>query len=134
MLIAADAMINIIDRQQPRSAKFRAEFQALRPPSVTTWAAFVEAMALLSQIGGWSLQCKLWELVQAGLIRLHFADETEQRRMTELMEQYQDRPMDLADASLVAASETLSDPHVLTQDNGFYGYQRFGHSPFEVFP
>jgi uncharacterized protein len=134
MLIDASAMVNIIDRQQPRSAEFRTQFQALRPPAVTTWAAFAEAMSLLAQIGGWSLQCKLWELIQAGLIRLHFADETEQRLMAELMEQYQYLPMGLADASLAAASETLSEPRILTQDSNFYVYQRFGHSPFEVVP
>ncbi len=134
MLIDANAMVNIIDGQQPRSVEFRAKFQALRPPSTTTWAAFAEAMYLLARIGGWQLQCKLWELVQAGFIRLHFSDETEQQRMVELMEQYQDRLMDLADASLVAASETLSEPSILTQDSDFYIYQRFGHSPFEVIP
>jgi len=134
MLIDANAIVNIIDSQQPRSAEFRAKFQALRPPTVTTWAACAEAMSLLAQIGGWSLQCKLWELIQAGLLRLHFADETEQRRMAELMEEYQDRPMDLANASLVAASEMLSEPRILTQDSDFYLYQRFGHSPFEVIP
>ena len=134
MLIDASTMVNIIDGKQPRSTEFRAKFQTLRPPSVTTWAAFVEAMHLLARIGGWSLQRKLWELIQAGFIRLHFSDDTEQQRMAELMEDYQDLPMDLADASLVAASETLSEPRILTQNSSFYIYLRFGQSPFEVIP
>ncbi len=42
--------------------------------------------------------------------------------------------MDLADASLVAASETLDDPQILTQDSDFYFYMRFWRDPFIVFP
>lgn len=73
MLIDANAMVNIIDAQQPRSAEFRAEFQAQRRPFITTWAALVEAMYLLARIGGWSLQRRLWDLIQAGQVQLHIA-------------------------------------------------------------
>ena len=36
-----------------------------------------------------------------------FPSNEEEERMQALMEQYQDTPMDFADASLVAAAETL---------------------------
>lgn len=39
---------------------------------------------------------------------IHFSSEEGQLRMQALMEQYRDLPMDLADASLVAAAEVLN--------------------------
>jgi len=54
--------------------------------------------------------------------------------MRELMEQYRDRPMDLADASLVAAAEASGDKRIFTIDSDFYIYQWNGREPFEVVP
>jgi len=54
--------------------------------------------------------------------------------MRALMRDYADTPMDLADASLVAAAETLRQRRVFTVDKHFYVYrQRLGHA-FEVVP
>ena len=43
--------------------------------------------------------------------------------MRRLMEQYRDTPMDLADASLVTAAETLRLTRIFTLDSGFYVYR-----------
>ena len=43
--------------------------------------------------------------------------------MAVLMEKYQDRPMDLADASLVAAAERLGIRQVFTVDGDFQIYR-----------
>ena len=42
--------------------------------------------------------------------------------------------MDLADASLVVAAETLRLSRIFTLDTDFYIYQREGNQPFEVVP
>jgi predicted nucleic acid-binding protein len=44
-------------------------------------------------------------------------------RMATLMEQYQDRPMDLADASLIVAAERLGVRRIFTLDSDFYIYR-----------
>ena len=54
--------------------------------------------------------------------------------MQALMEQYEDTPMDLADASLVAAAEVLGISRIFTTDSHFYVYQIGGKRPFEVVP
>ncbi len=133
-LIDANAMVNLIDRNQPRSAEFRTAFDGLRPPRATTWPAFTEAMYLLLGIGGWPLGRRLWDYILLDAIRFHFPDETETRRIVDLMEKYKDRPMDLADASLVAAAETRNDPRILTQDSDFYIYRFQEARAFEVIP
>jgi predicted nucleic acid-binding protein len=89
-------------------------------------------MYLLGRIGGWPLQRNLWQFVESGTLIFHASSTAEQVRMRALMEQYHDRPMDLADASLVAAAETRGDRRIFTIDGDFYIYQWNGQEPFEV--
>lgn len=58
----------------------------------------------------------------------------EQLRMRALMEQYRDTPMDLADASLVAAAEARVEKRIFTIYSDFYIYQLNGREPFDVVP
>ena len=51
-----------------------------------------------------------------------------------LMRQYRDSPMDLADASLVAAAEKLNLRRIFTLDDHFYAYRINGTHPFTVVP
>jgi predicted nucleic acid-binding protein len=75
-------------------------------PLVTTWPCFAEAMYILRRELGYHGQEALWQLHVAGQLSIHESDIAEQERMRMLMEEYRDIPMDLADASLVAAVET----------------------------
>lgn len=54
--------------------------------------------------------------------------------MLALMRKYSDTPMDFADASLVAASETLEQRRVFTMDSHFYVYRQRQGQAFEVVP
>lgn len=54
--------------------------------------------------------------------------------MLALMRKYSDTPMDFADASLVAASETLEQRRVFTTDSHFYVYRQKQGAAFEVVP
>ena len=80
------------------------------------------------------MERKLWDFILLDIIRFHFPDEAETHRIVYLMEVYRDRPMDLADASLVAAAESLDDPRILTQDSDFYIYRYRDNLTFEVLP
>ena len=65
---------------------------------------------------------------------IHDADVAECKRMKVLMEQYKDTPMDLADASLVAAAESLRLRRIFTLDSDFYVYRIKDKDAFEVLP
>ena len=52
--------------------------------------------------------------------------------MAQLMAQYHDRPMGSADASLVAAAESLSWRQVFTLDGDFYNYRLNDGTTLEV--
>lgn len=54
--------------------------------------------------------------------------------MRVLREKYKDTPMDLADASLVAAAEQLNLKRIFTLDSDFYVYRINDRDAFEVVP
>ena len=101
---------------------------------LTTWPAFSEAMHLLGRIGGWPMQRSLWQYVVESALVFYTLTTADQLRMRALMEQYHDRPMDTADASLVAAAEATGESRIFSIDRDFYIYQRHGSEPFEVVP
>ena len=53
-------------------------------------------------------------------------------QLFELMEQYQDRPMDLTDASLVLVAERTGARQILTLDSDFLFYRIGNQDTFEV--
>lgn len=54
--------------------------------------------------------------------------------MRELMDRYQNVPMDLADASLVVAAEVLQVGKIFTLDADFHIYRIKDSIPFEIVP
>ncbi len=89
-------------------------------------------MYLCHRGGGYPAQAALWRLRAAGRLAIHDLTAGQADRMAELMQQYQDRPMDMADASLVAVTESLSLPRIFTVDGDFYFYRLADGSVLEV--
>ena len=65
---------------------------------------------------------------------MHELTAAEGDRMAVLMAQYQDTPMDLADASLVVVAESRALRRVFTTDADFYVYRLADGSALEVMP
>ncbi len=106
----------------------------LSRPLLTTWPCMSEAMHLLNNVGGHFAQDVLWSYVLDGLVDIHESGLAERARMRELMAKYKDTPMDLADASLVSAAETLKQQRIFTLDRHFYAYRLANGNAFEVVP
>lgn len=107
---------------------------ALPVPLVTTWPCFSEAMYLAGRTGRWQMQALIAELIIAGTLKIHTSSEGETVRTLELMRIYQDRPMDLADASLIALAETAGYTRIFSIDSDFYIYRLADGSALEVVP
>jgi len=103
-------------------------------PLLTTWPCFTEAMYLLGEVGGSTYQGELWRLRAAGRLILLELRDAEVDRMAMLMDKYRDTPMDLADASLVAAAEARSFRRVFTLDSHFRIYRLQDGSILDVVP
>lgn len=107
---------------------------ALPKPLVTTWPCLSEAMHLTGREGGWSMQKLLAKYLTTGFLRLHAPAPSETTRILQLMEQYADRPMDLADASLVALAETAGYARIFSLDSDFYVYRLADGTALDVMP
>ena len=89
---------------------------------------------MLGKVGGYRYQAALWKLLTAQRLVLHNFTSAEIERMGILMEKYQDTPMDLADASLVAVAESRSLIRVFTLDSDFHIYRLIDGAALEVVP
>ena len=135
ILVDTGPLIVLIDRGQGESHIRCVEaYQQFTGSLMTTWSCFTEAMYFLAELQGWNAQRILWQFVDRQALLLHDADWQECQRMRELMEKYQNVPMDLADASLVAAAETLKLKRIFTLDSDFYIYRYQDKAFFEVIP
>lgn len=133
-LTDAGPLIALIDADEPDHERCVAALDRLRLPLVTSWPAFTEAMYLLGRAAGWNGQRALWRLVQRGDLELAAPSADASARAAHLMERYADRPMDLADATLVALAEERDDNRVFTLDADFHVYRFKGRRRFVVVP
>jgi len=134
-LTDASPLVALINAKDQAHAKCLAALPSLPAPLLTTWPAFTEAMYLLFSYGGSPAQKALWSYVQDGVLTFHTLGPVELARMPELMDQYRDRPMDLADASLVATAEVLGISCIFTLDSrDFHIYRLKNTGTFEVVP
>jgi len=123
-----------VDADDIHHARCLAKLPALTGPLITTWPCLTEAMHFLGKARGWEAQAALWQFVRRGALQLHVPGVGEESRIEELMEQYRDTSMDLADASLVAAAAVLNRQRIFTLDSHFYAYRFDGQHAFEVVP
>ena len=101
-------------------------------PLLTTWPCFTEAIYLLGSVGGFRYQSPLWGLYTSGRLHLHDRTRVEIERMVALMNQYQDTPMDLADASLLVVAESRAIARIFTIDKDFYLYRLADGSTLDI--
>jgi predicted nucleic acid-binding protein len=133
-LTDAGPLIALIDASEPDHERCKALLANIKLPLLTTWPAFTEAMYLLGRAGGWQGQEALWRLVLRDDLVIANASPESNRRASQLMERYADRPMDLADATLVALAEEREITRIFTLDTDFHIYRIKGRKRFEVVP
>jgi uncharacterized protein len=132
MLVDTGVLIALLDRRDPNHQRCIAAAQQLpNAPLTTTWCCLTEAMYFMGKLGGFTAQQGLWTLLLSKRILLRTPTET---RMAELMEKFQDTPMDLADASLVALAEELGTTQIFTLDSDFHVYRTSRGEAFSCLP
>ncbi len=89
---------------------------------------------MLGKVGGYTYQERLWALRRSGKLQVLDITPIEADRMDALMKQYQNVPMDLADASLVAVAEIRGFQRIFTIDSDFYIYRLANGSMLQVVP
>lgn len=108
-------------------------FERIRLPMTTTEAVLTE---LFHMVGDEPREVRAaWKLVRSGAIIIRPITNEELPRIDALMERYQDRPMDFADATLVHVAETERTTTVFTVDRAdFQTYRLRGRKAFRILP
>ena len=101
-LIDTGVLVALVDKGSNEHQECLQVFAALSLPPLTTWACLTEAFYLIGKLCGWDGQVILLGLLTEKAINIYPPAENEIVRISELMRQYRDTPMDFADASLVS--------------------------------
>ncbi|HZI96691.1 MAG TPA: PIN domain-containing protein [Actinomycetales bacterium] len=133
-LTDAGPLVAVIDSDETNHERCRDMLDRLSLPLVTTWPAFTEAMHLVARAGGSRGTDSLWALVLSERLELVDLSRRLVERAAELMTKYADRPMALADATLVALAEERGTRRIFTLDADFHVYRLHGRRAFDVIP
>lgn len=132
ILTDAGPLVALIDRGESEHVRCCQALTRLQGPLLTTWPAFTEAMYLLGEAAGWTAQEALWRMLNRGDLVIdtprHLA------HVATLMAKYQNVPMDLADASLVALAEDRGLSVIFTLDQDFRIYRLPRGKAFTIIP
>jgi predicted nucleic acid-binding protein len=131
ILMDTGPLVELFDPQENWHEPCRQKLKQLKGPDVTTPSVLKEAYCLLgvSSIGAQRLR----DFVLDGGMQIHFLDNASLARCFEWMEKFAGQPMDLADASLVAAGEALETRRVFRLNRRDFGVNRLkrGHRSIE---
>jgi predicted nucleic acid-binding protein len=134
ILVDTGPFVALFDPRDHEHARCSAVLATLDQALFTTIPVLTEAFHLLPAASRGAANLRTF--IARGGISLWFMDRPSLQRAMELMEQYADHPMDLADASLVAAAESLRVRKIFTLDrDDFSTYRaRRGRTlqPFEI--
>ena len=127
ILVDTGPLVALFDPKDGQHQRCSRVLKSMREPLCTTVPVLTEVFHMLQpqSIGS----DRVREFVSRGGLAVWFLDRTSLTRAFELMEQYSDQPMDLADASLIAGAEGLETRKVFTLDRrDFTAYRiRRGH-------
>jgi hypothetical protein len=121
ILVDAGPLIALFDSSDAHYASVRDLIRDVPAQLITTWPVVTEVSHMLDFDVRAQLDFLRW--VSAGGVTLYEIDGAALERMIELTSTYQDRPMDLADASLVIAAERLKLYEVISIDRDFDIYR-----------
>jgi predicted nucleic acid-binding protein len=127
------ALLAYLDRSDRWHERCREALPALRLPLVTTTAVLTELFHLVGDNG--REVDAAWGFVSSGAVTLAPIGDGDLPSIEALMRRYRDRPMDLADATLVRVAERESLFTVFTIDHDdFETYRTGGRRRFRIIP
>ena len=126
ILVDTGPLVALVDADDQYHNQCKAAFRTLRQqPMATLWPVLTEVMRFLVDLP--KAQDAVWEMVARGGLEILPLGLDDVPRIRELMQQYSNRPMDLADAALVRVAEREGIRQFFTVDrNDFAVYRLHG--------
>lgn len=132
-LIDTGAILALLDRNDRWHQACIDVFGQMRLPLLTSEAVLTELFHL---VGDNTREVRAsWKFVRSGALTISAMTDADLPSVDALMQQYKDRPMDFADATLVRIAERESLSLILTIDhNDFETYRIHGRRRFRIVP
>lgn len=122
----------LADRQDTHHKAAKSILQKVDVPLITTWCVVTETCYLLLKRKGVPAQVAFMTSIANGAFTLFDLQVHHAPRIAQLIQQYANLPMDLADASLVILAEELGHGRILSVDyRDFNAYRWKNNQPFE---
>lgn len=121
ILIDAEPLIALFDKSDQYHSKAIVFMKAYRGQLFTTWPVVTEVCYMLNF--STKAQLSFLEWIERGGLRIVDMNVVQLPRLISLTRKYNDVPMDLADASLIVASELFGIREVASIDSDFYIYR-----------
>jgi len=104
ILVDTGPLVALVDADDEYHAECAAAFRTVRGQAMgTVWPVLTEAMHFLDDLP--RAQENIWEMIVRGVVEVLPLGPDDVPRIRELMKQYADLPMDLADAALIHVAE-----------------------------
>lgn len=114
ILIDTGPLVALFDPQDRHHVAIKKKLKLIKLAPIATLPVLTEAFHLLEPSSQGSVQLQVF--ISKGGLSVWLMEQSHILRSLELMKQYRDQEMDLADASLVAAAEYLQAKKILTLD------------------
>ena len=134
ILIDSGPLVALMDADDQYHAECSAVFRTMRRQQLgTVWPVLTEAMHFLDDLA--KAQDNIWEMVVRGTVVVLPLGMDDVPRIRELMRQYSNRPMDLADAALIRVAEREGIRQFFTVDRkDFAVYRLHGRIKPSILP
>lgn len=120
-LVDAGPLIALLNPRDQDHARCVAFLQSYTGSLITTWSVITEASHMLSP--SVNAQIALLKWIERGALDVRHIDVQAVQRIIVYTEKYRDRPMDLADASLVTLAIETRVTDVISIDSDFDIYR-----------
>jgi hypothetical protein len=134
ILMDTGPLVALFDPKDQQHQHCQAILKTLNEPLISTMPVLTEAFHLLTPNSKGADVLRVF--IAKGGLKLWFFDKKTLQTALQLMEIYHDRPMDLADASLVTAAQTLKISRIFTIDRNDFTIYRirvgYQYKHFEV--
>jgi len=133
VIIDTGPLVALFDASEPAHKICKETLKEIDDDLVTSWSVLTEAFYMLED---WNTgQASLWNFIVAGAVQIYEMQPSHFNRLQGLMRKYSDRPMDLADATIVVLAEALKIRTVFTLDKKDFSIYRPKHCRhFEIIP
>lgn len=131
IIIDTGAWVGLANRRDQNHSQCQSFFRHNQEPLITTYPVLVETIHLLFNRIGVTMTLAWFDVLLIQGFELFVLDASHLPRVNQLMRQYIDLPMDLADASLVILAEHLGHGRIVSTDRrDFHTYRWKNHQPF----